>query len=190
MKRFLYLLGYYDLSEIKTELNTLISSLVHVVDLREEVNSILYIYEGHDDLNFEEIILNMLSDTLYDLVLYQSHQFDLLDKLLNHFEFVKKHITHVPKQDGPFINDRKLLKSIMYLQKPTLRENFLGKYAKDNLMLETLKIYFDSDQNMTKAAKDLYIHRNTLIQRLDKFMQETGFDIRKFQDAVVIYQII
>ena len=36
-------------------------------------------------------------------------------------------------------------------------------------MIDTIKVYLDSNLNMVNAAKTLYIHRNTLIQRLDKF---------------------
>jgi carbohydrate diacid regulator len=43
---------------------------------------------------------------------------------------------------------------------------------------------------MSKASKHLYVHRNTLIQRLDKLHQVTGFDVRVFQDAYLIYQLI
>lgn len=178
------------MTDIQQDLNALFMSLVHVINMAQDHNSALFIYEGYDELDFEEITLNMLSDTLYDLVLYQSFQFESLDELMKHYDFIKTYIELVPKKIGPFLNDQKVLKSIMHLPKTILKEQFLRKYAKDNMMLDTLNIYFENDQNMSKASKELYIHRNTLIQRLDKFLQETGFDVRKFQDAVIIYQLI
>jgi DNA-binding PucR family transcriptional regulator len=57
-------------------------------------------------------------------------------------------------------------------------------------MQESIKIYLESNQNMSLAAKKLYVHRNTLIQRLDKFHQTTGFDVRVFSDAYLIYHLM
>ncbi|MFD2671018.1 PucR family transcriptional regulator [Marinicrinis sediminis] len=50
----------------------------------------------------------------------------------------------------------------------------------------TLEQFFQLDCNVSETAKKLYIHRNTLIYRLDKFKQETGLDVRKFHDAVLV----
>jgi len=71
-----------------------------------------------------------------------------------------------------------------------MKRFFLGKFYQDTVMKETLKAYLDANLNMVNAARKLYIHRNTLIQRLDKFYHGTGFDIRIFSDALIIYHLI
>jgi len=57
---------------------------------------------------------------------------------------------------------------------------------KDMEMYSTLEHFFAQDCNVSETAKKLYIHRNTLLYRLDKFNQETGFDVRHFKDAVLV----
>lgn len=57
---------------------------------------------------------------------------------------------------------------------------------KDEEMQSTLHTFFQLDCNVSETAKRLYIHRNTLIYRIDKFKQETGLDVRSFQDAVLV----
>lgn len=57
---------------------------------------------------------------------------------------------------------------------------------KDEEMRSTLQTFFQLDCNVSETAKRLYIHRNTLIYRIDKFKQETGLDVRSFQDAVLV----
>jgi carbohydrate diacid regulator len=47
----------------------------------------------------------------------------------------------------------------------------------------TLKTFFDNNLNISKSAQALYIHRNTLIYRLDKIMEISGRDPRRFSDA-------
>ncbi|WP_460321618.1 PucR family transcriptional regulator [Paenibacillus sp. YSY-4.3] len=56
----------------------------------------------------------------------------------------------------------------------------------DEEILSTLDIFFQLDCNVSETAKRLYIHRNTLLYRLDKFKQETGLDVRSFHDAVIV----
>jgi sugar diacid utilization regulator len=50
----------------------------------------------------------------------------------------------------------------------------------------TLEQFFTLDCNVSETAKKLYVHRNTLLYRLDKFKQETGLDVRSFSDAVLV----
>ncbi len=57
-------------------------------------------------------------------------------------------------------------------------------------MLATLETFFSLDCNVSETAKKLYIHRNTLLYRLDKLKQETGLDVRQFRDAVLVKIIL
>ena len=52
-------------------------------------------------------------------------------------------------------------------------------------MLETIHVFFSKDLNLTDAARELYIHRNTLVYRLDKIQKGCGLDLRHFQDAML-----
>lgn len=53
-------------------------------------------------------------------------------------------------------------------------------------MYVLLEQFFALDCNVSETAKSLYFHRNTLLYRLDKFKQETGLDVRSFNDAVLV----
>ncbi|WP_136608189.1 PucR family transcriptional regulator [Paenibacillus dokdonensis] len=61
-----------------------------------------------------------------------------------------------------------------------------GVLFSDNETLSTLETFFQLDCNVSETAKRLYIHRNTLLYRLDKIKQETGLDVRSFGDAVLV----
>ena len=52
-------------------------------------------------------------------------------------------------------------------------------------MLETVRVFFMNDLNLTAASRQLFIHRNTLNYRLDKIRKISGLDLRKFHDAVI-----
>ena len=51
-------------------------------------------------------------------------------------------------------------------------------------MLQTIETFLESDLNLSDTARKLYIHRNTLIYRLDKVLEHTGLDLRRLDDAL------
>ena len=57
-------------------------------------------------------------------------------------------------------------------------------------MLRTIEVFFQKDLNLSDTARQLYIHRNTLVYRLDKVQRETGLDLRKFGDAVTFKMLL
>lgn len=56
----------------------------------------------------------------------------------------------------------------------------------DDEMLKTVEVFYKNNLNISDSSRILYIHRNTLLYRLDKIQKATGLDIRKFEDAVVL----
>ncbi len=51
-------------------------------------------------------------------------------------------------------------------------------------MIHTIEKFFENSLNLSETARQLYIHRNTLIYRLDKIQRIIGLDLRAFDDAV------
>lgn len=68
----------------------------------------------------------------------------------------------------------------------------LEKYIKycDAETIKSLQVYFERNMNISDAAKKLYMHRNSLQYRIDKFVEATGLDIRNFAEAVTVYLTI
>jgi len=56
-----------------------------------------------------------------------------------------------------------------------------------NELRETLLTFFEHNMNVSTASKALYIHRNSLQYRLDKFHEKTDLDPKIFVDAAIIY---
>lgn len=71
----------------------------------------------------------------------------------------------------------------MYLQ-----EVFGGDLPEifDEETLNLVEKFFENNLNTSETARKLYIHRNTLIYRLDKIQKETGLDLRTFDDALMV----
>ncbi|MGV3488045.1 MAG: PucR family transcriptional regulator [Tuberibacillus sp.] len=53
--------------------------------------------------------------------------------------------------------------------------------------MHSIDVFFEHGMNMTSASKSLFIHRNSLQYRLDKFSEKTGLDPKRFEDGFFIY---
>jgi len=72
------------------------------------------------------------------------------------------------------------------LCKMFIREIFEGKSPDefDDETLATINKFFENSLNVSETSRQLYIHRNTLVYRLDKLQKSTGLDLRVFEDAI------
>jgi carbohydrate diacid regulator len=55
----------------------------------------------------------------------------------------------------------------------------------DGETIHTIQEFFENNLNVSETSRQLYVHRNTLVYRLDKIQKVTGLDIRKFDDAII-----
>ncbi len=72
------------------------------------------------------------------------------------------------------------------LCKMFIREVF-GDYSPDSIDAETLATidkFFENNLNVSETSRQLFIHRNTLVYRLDKIQKNTNLDLRNFEDAI------
>lgn len=74
----------------------------------------------------------------------------------------------------------------MPLCKMFIREIFDGKSPDsfDDETLTTINKFFENSLNVSETSRQLYIHRNTLVYRLDKLQKSTNLDLRVFEDAI------
>ena len=67
-----------------------------------------------------------------------------------------------------------------------IKEIFGGKSPDDfdEETLTTIMKFFENSLNVSETSRQLFIHRNTLVYRLDKLQKTTGLDLRVFEDAI------
>jgi hypothetical protein len=82
----------------------------------------------------------------------------------------------------------RLLSGIPEAARVRFVEEMIGRpdLFNDTETVSTLDVFFSMDCNVSETAKKLFIHRNTLLYRLDKIKQEAGLDVRSFNDAVLV----
>ena len=81
---------------------------------------------------------------------------------------------------------------IIYKLPRTLCEMFLNEVFKkspidalDQETLETINRFFENNLNVSETSRKLFVHRNTLVYRLEKIKKLTGLDLREFDHAIV-----
>lgn len=81
---------------------------------------------------------------------------------------------------------------IIYQLPTRLCEMFLNEVFKKNSIdsldedtLDTIDRFFENNLNVSETSRKLYVHRNTLVYRLEKIKKLTGLDLREFDHAIV-----
>ena len=80
---------------------------------------------------------------------------------------------------------------LIYQLPTTLCEMFLQEVFKrgsleslDRETLQTIHAFFDNNLNVSETSRKLFVHRNTLVYRLEKIKKLTGLDLREFEHAI------
>ncbi len=81
---------------------------------------------------------------------------------------------------------------LIYQLPTTLCEIFLSEVFKKNSIealdqetLFTINKFFENNLNVSETSRRLFVHRNTLVYRLEKIKRQTGLDLRRFDHAIV-----
>ena len=81
---------------------------------------------------------------------------------------------------------------LIYQLPTTLCEIFLSEVFKkssidslDQETLFTINMFFENSLNVSETSRKLFVHRNTLVYRLEKIKKLTGLDLREFDDAII-----
>ena len=81
---------------------------------------------------------------------------------------------------------------LIYQLPTTLCKMFLKEVFKrgsieslDQETLFTIQRFFENNLNVSETSRKLFVHRNTLVYRLEKIKKLTGLDLREFEDAIV-----
>lgn len=79
-------------------------------------------------------------------------------------------------------------KALVHQMNPIIAKQFSERILQGILInhVETLQAFFDCNLNIKDTAEKLFIHRNTLIYRLQKIKTESGYDPQNFKDALAL----
>ncbi|MEH7180786.1 PucR family transcriptional regulator [Neobacillus vireti] len=103
-----------------------------------------------------------------------------------YFEFAKKHLS-----GANILSFEKVFPSFVAANLPEqikekVYKNFSGVFLEDPELYGTIRVFLENNLNASMTAKKLYVHRNTLQYRIDKFIDKTGVQLKDFYGAFTV----
>ncbi|MRH44111.1 hypothetical protein GH741_15830 [Aquibacillus halophilus] len=155
--------------------------------IEEDLNS------EEDVITYDEIIEVLMSDFYMNVHLFISPYFSDINNVIQQYEWTKNSYTSVHQYNKKPVID--YVEAVPYLLLDPLTEEsisiIINSVLKDTVddeeLLKTIRIFLESNSNATLAAKNLYMHRNSLQYRVDKFIERSGIDVKQFKGALSVY---
>lgn len=178
------------------DITTLIYQIVEEALILVKVDDYLIGLSGFNEveLMMKQIVSMIESELMIKVKLYCGHSFkditkiyDYYNELLEMISLAKLYCNHkylIFVKDMSFIT---LVNKLANDSKQSYIDDVLDTCALKELNdedIKTINSFFDNQLNIAETARDLYIHRNTLIYRLDKYSSLLDLDIRHFDDAM------
>ena len=147
-------------------------------------------YFNNIDFDFKSLIKTINDDFYTDAHLFESGKIQFGDAT----EFSK--ILDIYNKAGlnkyTYTSNKNILAYLINRkeQAKDLAPVLLNKLVKDESLLMLANAMFENDLNISMTAKNTYMHRNTVNYKLEQIKNETSLDIRKFKDAVIMYEFL
>ncbi|MFC4388650.1 PucR family transcriptional regulator [Gracilibacillus marinus] len=143
-------------------------------------------------LSYSEIIDVLTTDFYMNIQLFVGPTIYELSKAASYYHWIKKcyHITKDINQSVLEYNEAipyLVLHNLTNEEQELVCESVLYKVREEKELLKTVQVFIESNSNTTLAAKKMFMHRNSLQYRVDKFIEKTGIDIKQFDGAFAVY---
>lgn len=145
------------------------------------------------EYSFEEMAEALQQDFYQNINFYQTERYVLNDEIstifLSEFMLYQKYRDSTQLMIGS--HDLLLQYMIQSLKLYEGYEQFSEKFKKIPYDLtEVAKVYMENNFNISNGAKAIYMHRNTFMNKLERFIQLSGLNIKEFHDALIAYVIL
>ena len=162
-------------------------------------NYIVYLIRqnGSNDISAVDVLLGLFPDRQQDFVISISETDMALVKAITP-ETEPSEILELAKTIEDSLKSQLYLKTtigigrLIYQLPTTLCEIFLTEVFKKNSIdtldqetLFTINKFFENNLNVSETSRKLFVHRNTLVYRLEKIKKLTGLDLREFDHAII-----
>lgn len=145
-------------------------------------------FDAATDISFEEIIQSLNEDFYITSLLFESGEIYNNIKREEYVKFISENKNTLLETNKLYLRESDLIKYRVF--NDVVVNNILKNYFEDFEMKKIVRTFLECDMNTSKASNALFMHRNTLMYKIDNFISITGYDIKKFQDAFIIYHII
>ncbi|MCH4890889.1 hypothetical protein EZV73_25135 [Acidaminobacter sp. JC074] len=174
------------------EMLLVIMEVAEVLVLNQDM--LLLIVNENESITPENVIGHLEAEAMISAKVYVGPSVNAIEDLKTAYEKTQQLISLSVKNTDRIIR----FKDVLYLKvlhhlseenKVSLMEDYLKIYPVHQLneeLIETIYGFFNHNLNVTDTANALFLHRNTLVYRLNKILQLTNLDIKQFDDANIM----
>ena len=177
-------------SEYQEIIDVFLEGVVNPFVYEKQGNTIIVSNVINPDMN--QIVNAIIEDFGYNLKVFKSNK--ISTEYIEDFKTLKKlYFKYQEYINDNFVNIQKLIQTILEKDIDDLnivKPIILRKINNDSKLYEIVNGMFINDLNVCKTANYVYMHRNTINNKLITIKEETGLDIQKFQDAVMLYVLL
>ncbi|GGF16163.1 hypothetical protein GCM10010954_13490 [Halobacillus andaensis] len=147
-------------------------------------------------VSLHSVVDVLMSDFYTKLHFYISEEMNEIDSAPDHYTWAYKCFSLSKKYKlGKVVTFDQVVPYVFIDALPqeeleALKQTILKEVASDRDLLRTIKVFLESGSNTSLAAKLLFMHRNSLQYRVDKFIEKTGVDIKQFQQGLIVYLLL
>jgi hypothetical protein len=173
----------------KARIIDLITELFREIEIIELRNKTIIFYFEQTDIDFKNIFEAINDDFDLEIKIYESARLNInnpesfriiLDAYLDFCIDLSRLYTNNSNLIVDVANnDSNRLK--------LLKRAILYKVYEDSQLENLILSMFNNNLNVTKTAQDVYMHRNTINNKLELIKSETGLNIQNFNDAIAMY---
>ena len=147
------------------------------------------------DYEIEDFLLAAKQDFSQELTFYQTISYEinawLPEKFIAELDLFKKFKnanTDLMRYKDIFLNY--MISSDVVAKHPIFTDWFRHIFLIDDDLLAVVKCYLENGFNVTTGSKIMHMHRNTFMNKLDRFIDMTGLDVKNFDEAAIAYLLI
>lgn len=172
-------------------ISMMFEDIIGSCEVVQKDNELIFVYFDDLEFNIKDIVLSISEDFGINIIYFSLPRiYNNENKFLEIYNLFIKYLSN--KKQGVFGISDLILEVLKNDFNDTLviKNNVLGKVLNDPLNESLIIGMFENNLNVLKTSKMIYMHRNTLNNKLEMIKKESGLNIQNFQDAVAMYLLI
>lgn len=173
--------------ENKEKVSDFFTDLFSISYIYEVNNTFVYKLVSDENYMLEDIFDSLLVDFGFNISLFETNyvqkESDVYQLLDIYNRFNKRSYANISSLIMDLMKeDQKALF--------TIRNIVMYQIDKDSDLKNIILAMYKNDLNVSKTASSVYMHRNTVINKLDLIKKTSGMDVQKFYDAIALYNLM
>lgn len=173
--------------ENKEKVSDFFTDLFSISYINEVNNTFVYKLVSDENYMLEDIFDSLLVDFGFNISLFETNyvqkESDVYQLLDIYNRFNKRSYANISSLIMDLMKeDQKALF--------TIRNIVMYQIDKDSDLKNIILAMYKNDLNVSKTASSVYMHRNTVINKLDLIKKTSGMDVQKFYDAIALYNLM